>query len=126
MSRHHKIDYLEFQSSDIAVTKAFFSEVFGWQYTDYGDDYVAFHGAGIEGGFFKSDCVSQSQGSALIVFYSDELEQTLADVEQAGGNICKPVFDFPGGRRFHFTEPSGHEFAVWTEAQQTVGSDELA
>ena len=64
MSRHHKIDYLEFQSSDIAVTKAFFSEVFGWQYTDYGDDYVAFHGAGIEGGFFKSDCVSQSQGSA--------------------------------------------------------------
>ena len=50
-----------------------------------------------------------------MVFYSEQLEQTLAKVEAAGGQITQAIFSFPGGRRFQFTEPSGNEMAVWSD-----------
>jgi len=116
MDQHEKINYLEFPAKDIPATKAFFTAVFGWEYTDYGPDYVAVHHAGIETGFYQSDLqVSMQTGSVLIVFFSESLEETLAKVEAAGGTIIKPIFPFPGGRRFHFTDPNGNEFAVWGE-----------
>ena len=116
MSNHEKLDYLEYPAFDIEATKTFFSRVFGWQFTDFGPDYTAFDNQGLEGGFYKADLRSRSdQGSALTVFYSDDLEATLSKVEQAGGQINKATFEFPGGRRFHFLEPSGNEFAVWTK-----------
>ncbi len=116
--RHEKIDYLEYPSSDLQVTKAFFEAVFGWEFTDYGPEYTAFAGQGLQsgGGFYHAKLMSKSdQGAALTVFYSDDLEATLAKVEAAGGTITKPIFSFPGGSRFHFEEPSGNEFAVWVE-----------
>ena len=117
MSQHLKIDYVEFPSTDLKSTKSFFSSVFGWEYVDYGQEYVDIQGAGIGGGFFLSrDSCRTDAGSALIVFYSDELEATRDRVLEAGGSIVKEIFEFPGGRRFHFTEPSGSEFAVWTAA----------
>ena len=116
MNPHEKINYVEFPTKDLAGTKAFFESVFGWSFTDYGPDYTAFENQGLDGGFFKSDLASSTEkGAALIVFYSDQLEATLAKVEKAGGSILRPTFSFPGGRRFHFTEPSGNEFAVWGE-----------
>lgn len=70
----------------------------------------------LDGGFYRADLKSSaSQGSALLVFYSSEIETTQAEVEAAGGNVIQAIFNFPGGRRFHFTEPSGNEFAVWTD-----------
>lgn len=117
MNRHEKIHYLEYPAKDLTATKAFFSTVFGWSFTDFGPDYTAFDQQGVEGGFFKSELVSSAEhGAALTVFYSDDLEATQDKVLAAGGNIIKAIFSFPGGRRFHFTEPSGNEFAVWTEA----------
>ena len=66
--------------------------------------------------FFESDKRARSaEGSALVVFYSADLENTQKKVVEAGGAIIKPIFSFPGGRRFHFTEPSGNEFAVWSD-----------
>ncbi len=116
MSNHDKINYVEFPCRDMDATKAFFAQVFGWSFTDYGPDYTSFEGAGIDGGFFKSDKVARvDTGSVLIVFYSSDIEGTQGKVEKAGGEIVKPIFSFPGGRRFHFTEPSGNEFAVWTD-----------
>ncbi len=116
MTNHEKINYIEFPSKDIETTKAFFSKTFGWSFVDYGPDYTAFSGAGIDGGFFKSDLiVSCKNGSALIVFYSKYLEQTQSKIEQAGGAIKEPIFSFPGGRRFHFTDPNGNEYAVWSD-----------
>ena len=116
MNKHEKINYLEFPSKDIESTKAFFSAVFNWSFIDYGPEYTAFSNAGIDGGFFKSDLSSTTKnGSLLTVFYSDDLEQTQIKIENAGGLIVKPIFSFPGGRRFHFTEPGGNEFAVWSE-----------
>ena len=116
MNLHEKMNYVEFPAKDLAATKAFFESVFGWSFVDYGPEYTSFENQGLDGGFFQDDLASSTQnGAALIVFYSDQLEATLAKVEKAGGSILRPIFSFPGGRRFHFTEPSGNEFAVWGE-----------
>ena len=116
MNQHEKMNYVEFPAKDLGATKAFFESVFGWSFTDYGPEYTAFENQGLDGGFFQSDLASSTEkGAALIVFYSNQLEATLAKVEKAGGSILKPIYSFPGGRRFHFTEPSGNEFAVWGE-----------
>ena len=118
MNQHEKINYLELPAKDIEATKAFFSTVFGWEFVDYGPEYTAFANAGIDGGFYKAPLhVSTDNGSVLIVFYSDELEQTQAKITAAGGKIIKPVFSFPGGRRFHFADPNGNEFAAWTASE---------
>ena len=116
MQRHEKIDYLEYPSRDLTATKLFFVNAFGWQFEDYGPEYTAFDNQGVIGGFYKAELVSNSdKGAALTVFYSDDLESTLSKVVKNGGKIIKEIFSFPGGRRFHFIEPSGNEFAVWSE-----------
>lgn len=118
MPESHKINYIEMPTPDISVTKRFFSSVFDWQFVDYGDSYVAIQNAGIDGGFFLSKTVMHSDnGSALVVLYSRQLAQTQETVKAAGGRISKPIFDFPGGRRFHFICPAGNEFAVWSEPE---------
>lgn len=116
MNEHEKINYVELPAKNIEATKAFFIKAFGWSFTDYGPDYTAFSDEGLDGGFFKSDLsTSTDKGSALIIFYSENLEQTQQKVEQAAGTIIKPIFSFPGGRRFHFTDPNSNEFAVWSD-----------
>ena len=116
MNEHEKINYVEFPATDIETAKKFFSAAFAWSFVDYGPEYAAFSNAGIDGGFYKSDLVvSTENGSALIVFYSKDLEQTQVKIETAGGSINKPIFLFPGGRRFHFNDPNGNEYAVWSD-----------
>ncbi len=115
MNEHEKINYIEYPAKDIVATKRFFETAFGWIFEDFGPDYTAFKGEGLDGGFFKSDQSSSTDtGAALIVFYSSNLEITLSKIKQADGAIVKEIFPFPGGRRFHFKEPSGNEFAVWS------------
>ena len=116
MNEHEKINYVEFPSKDIQATKEFFIQVFGWSLQDFGPEYSAFSNQGIDGGFFKSELsASTANGGALIVFYSQDLEKTQAKIKAADGIVVKAIFSFPGGRRFHFTEPSGNEFAVWSD-----------
>ncbi len=116
MNQHEKFNYVEYPSRDLALTKAFFSKAFGWSFEDYNPEYIAFTNEGLDGGFFLSDKSSSSAaGAALLIFYSERLEETQAKIEQAEGVISTPTFSFPGGRRFHFTEPSGNEFAVWSD-----------
>lgn len=118
MSTHETINYVEYPARDLARTKHFFQQAFGWSFDDYDPDYAAFSGQGLDGGFFKSELAARTdQGSALVVFLSDNLGATLSKVVAAGGEIVKPIFSFPGGRRFHFMEPSGNEFAVWSKSE---------
>ncbi len=118
---NEKINYVEFAAHDLKATRAFFTHAFGWRFQAYGRDYLAFSDAGLEGGFYRAALASRSaSGGALIVLYSPALEQTLARVVAAGGQITKPIFTFPGGRRFHFLEPSGNELAVWGDAEASV------
>lgn len=116
MNEHEKINYVEFPARDIEATKAFFTAAFNWSFVDYGTEYAAFSNEGLDGGFFKSDLtVSAEKGSALIIFYSKDLENTQSKIETSGGEITNPIFPFPGGRRFHFSDPSGNEYAVWSD-----------
>ncbi len=116
MNEHEKINYVELPAQNIEATKDFFTSVFGWSFVDYGPEYTCFLNAGIDGGFYKSELsASTKNGSVLIVFHSKDLEQTLAKIEDVGGSIIKPIFSFPGGRRFHFTDPSHNEYAVWSD-----------
>lgn len=118
MKEHEKINYVELPAKNIEVVKAFFFTVFGWTFVDYGPDYTAFSGAGIDGGFYISNQVATTKtGSVLIVFYSKDLVLTQAKIETAGGAIMKEIFSFPGGRRFHFSDPNGNEYAVWSEGK---------
>lgn len=116
MKEHEKINYVEFPAIDIEKSKQFFIKVFNWSFVDYGPDYTAFADQGLDGGFYKSDkCSTTRSGSALIVFYSNDLAATLDKVKQHGGSIVQDIFSFPGGCRFHFTDPNGNEFAAWSE-----------
>lgn len=118
MPAHEKINYVEFPANDLSATKAFFIAAFGWTFVDYGPDYAAFSDQGLDGGFFHSPQRSTTaNGSALIVLFSHDLEATQAKVSAAGGQIIKAIYSFPGGRRFHFTEPSGNELAVWAQPE---------
>ena len=113
MNRHHTINYAELPADDLIATKEFYKTVFGWSFEDYGPEYSAFSDCGLDGGFFTSKKrASTKNGSALIVIYSEDLESTQAEIKNAGGEIIKPIFSFPGGRRFHFTDPNGNELAV--------------
>lgn len=110
--QHHRIDYIEFTVASIAASKAFYGDAFGWTFQDYGPDYCEFRDGRLTGGFAHG--VSQP-GGALVVLYSAALEDSLAKVEAAGGHITRPIFAFPGGRRFQFADPDGHELAVWSD-----------
>lgn len=111
--RDRRIDYVELPATDVAAAKRFYIDVFGWKFTDYGPDYTSFEDGRLAGGLTKRD--STQRGGALIVIYARDLEAMERRVRGAGGVIVKEIFSFPGGRRFHFTDPSGNELAVWSE-----------
>ena len=116
MKETGKINYIEMPSTDLTATKAFFAAAFGWTFIDYGPEYSAIENGGMDGGFYQSEhSASTENGSVLVVLFSDELEHTRDKVIACGATIVKDIFSFPGGRRFHFADPSGNEFAVWAE-----------
>ncbi len=115
---HNTINYIEFPLIDAASTKSFYGEVFGWDFQDWGPNYVSFSGAGIDGGFNGEDETPVQSPGALVVLFSDDLEGSLAKVKEAGGKILRDIYAFPGGRRFHFADPNGNELAIWAEAAQ--------
>ncbi len=123
MNIHEKLNYVEFAARDLPATKTFFAAVFGWEFVDYGPEYTAFSNQGLDGGFYKAPLNNKElsnkseSGGALLVFYSENIQATLKKVTDNKGIILRPIFEFPGGVRFHFAEPSGNEFAVWSETE---------
>lgn len=114
MRQTGKLDYMEMPATGgtLDSVKAFYSTAFSWSFTDYGPSYSAFS-EGLDGGFHTD--AAEGSSKPLPVLYSENLEETLGAVTGAGGRIVKPIFSFPGGRRFHFTDPAGNELAVWGE-----------
>ena len=111
---HHGIDYIEFVVTDMAESKRFYGAAFDWKFNDYGPDYAGIQGQGGETGGFRLD-TKVSAGGPLVILYSNNLDLTVTKVRESGGRIVKEPFDFPGGRRFHFQDPTGNELAVWSE-----------
>lgn len=114
--RPNAIDYVEMPSRDLPRTKAFFSELFGWTFTDYGPGYTSFDDGRVSGGFHDaSETAAVSRGSVLVVFYRPDLEFARDEALRLGATLSRDIFAFPGGRRFHFVEPGGSEFAIWSD-----------
>ena len=112
MNKHHAINYIEFPADDLKAIKKFYTKAFGWKFTDYGPEYVAFKDGVLEGGFTKGQ--GSGKKGPLVILYSTNLEASLKSVEKAGGSIAKPIYPFPGGRRFHFIDPAGNYLAIWS------------
>lgn len=110
-AKNDHINYVEFKAPDLERIKAFYSEVFGWVFTDYGPDYTAFAESGLDGGFERSD--EPVANGALVILYHRDPEAVMGKIVTAGGRISKDLFPFPGGRRFHFLDPAANELAVW-------------
>ena len=110
-----RVDYVELAATDFDATKRFYTEAFGWKFTDYGPDYMAFWDGRLNGGFYKADKVIR--GGPLVVIYAVDLEALQAAVVTAGATITKETVSFPGGRRFQFSDPSGNELAVWSDQE---------
>ena len=116
MPTDQKIDYIELPAKDFDAIQSFYEKAFGWSFTDYGPEYRAFTDGKIEGGFYRSDLRSSTLGgSVLVILYALDLETTKNTVASCGGGIIKDIFPFPGGRRFHFSDPNGNELAVWSD-----------
>lgn len=116
-SNDQRIDYVEFTVGDIARARDFYGKAFGWSFKDYGPSYCEFNDGRLAGGFALADdggAAGQS-GGPLVILYADDLAETQRRIEEAGGSIVKPIFSFPGGRRFHFADPDGYQLAVWSE-----------
>lgn len=112
---HHEINYIEFEITDMVQSKRFYESAFDWKFNDYGPDYAGIQrGRGGEAGGLRLRSEAAAAGP-LVILYSNDLATTIARVREAGGQITQEPFDFPGGRRFHFKDPSGNELAVWSD-----------
>ena len=109
-----RIDYVEFNVGDIARTRRFYGDAFGWTFTDYGPSYCEFSDGNLKGGF-STEGKPRAAGGPLVILYANDLQDAVKRVEAAGGKITRPVFNFPGGRRFHFADPDGYELGVWSD-----------
>lgn len=117
--RHHAIDYVELTVTDLEQCKRFYGEAFGWQFNDYGPTYAGIRSPGGEpadevGGLRLDEEVRP--GGPLVLLFSADLDRSVEAVTGAGGQVVNGPYEFPGGRRFHFTDPSGNELGVWAEA----------
>ena len=113
--QHHRMDYIEISVTDMAAAKSFYQAAFGWEFTDYAPVYAGIKGASGEvGGLSLAEKVTA--GGPLVILFSQNLADSLAAVQNAGGKIVREPFEFPGGRRFHFSDPAGNELAVWSES----------
>ncbi|WP_428407289.1 VOC family protein [Hyphococcus sp.] len=113
--KNNHIDYVELAAEDLSVAKAFYNAAFGWEFQDWGETYVSFTGAGLDGGIRGGE--KPVNGSTLVILYADDIEASEKRVVDAGGEITER-HEFPGGRRFHFRDPSGNLLAVWTKAEE--------
>jgi predicted enzyme related to lactoylglutathione lyase len=107
-----RIDYVELPSLTAhELTRAFYVKAFGWTFADYGPDYSATTNGVVDVGLNGS--TEEALSAPLPVVRVEDLEAAFDAVSKAGGVIARPIFSFPGGRRFHFIDPSGSELAVW-------------
>lgn len=113
MSAENRIDYVEIPVTDLKRTREFFSSLFGWSFQEWGDDYMSFNDGRLDGGFRRSTEPAPTTG-VLLVFYSEDLERDVDRVIDLGATISQDIFSFPGGRRFHFVDPVGTEYAIWS------------
>ena len=113
---HHTIDYVEIAVTELEQAKTFYAAAFGWTFNDYGPDYAGIRWSDGEGDEEVGGLNPHGQpgrGGPLVLLWTGDLDASVAAVQAAGGEVVQGPYEFPGGRRFHFTDPSGNELGVW-------------
>lgn len=110
----YRINYVELPAPDTKAARTFYESAFGWSLRDFAPTYSATTGGDVDLGL-QGDPASGLK-APLPVVQAPDLEAALDAVRAAGGVITRPIFGFPGGRRFHFRDPGGNELAVWQPA----------
>ncbi len=105
-----RLNYVELPVRDIGTTKDFYERAFGWSMTSFGPTYAATLTGDTDVGLQGDG--AEATKAPLPVIEVEDLERALAAVEAAGGRIVRPIFSFPGGRRFQFVDPAGNELAA--------------
>ena len=118
MRDENRIDYVEIPVTDLGAAREFFGKLFGWVFEDWGPDYMSFNDGRLDGGFRRSEEPAPASG-VLLVFYSEDLDRERDRVVELGATISMDIFEFPGGRRFHFIDPTGTEYALWAAPKET-------
>ncbi|WP_240917642.1 VOC family protein [Phycicoccus sp. HDW14] len=115
---HHAIDYVELGAPDLAPTRAFYEQAFGWTFTEYGPDYLGYRVPGRDDEAGGIDAGREpGTGGPLVLLFSDDLDATVQAVLDAGGTVSTEPYAFPGGRRFYFRDPAGNELGAWQPAE---------
>ena len=117
-NKDNTINYIEFPLANPSATKQFYGSLFGWEFQEWGPNYLSFSGAGIDGGFNGEDKTPVQKPGVLVILFSDDLEASLVAIKDAGAIVIRDIYSFPGGRRFHFLDPNGNELAIWAEATE--------
>jgi predicted enzyme related to lactoylglutathione lyase len=117
MRAERQIDYIEIPVTDPAKARDFFAALMGWEFKEWGPDYISFRDGRLDGGFRRCDGPPPAD-SVLLVFFSEDLERDRERVVELGASISQDIFEFPGGRRFHFVDPLGNEYAIWGELEK--------
>jgi uncharacterized protein len=115
---HHAISYVEINVKDLPATRGFYEAAFGWEFNDYGPTYAGIRASDGEGEVGGLNAGSEpARGGPLVLLFSNDLDASVAAVEAAGGQVVSGPYDYPGGRRFHFTDPSGNELGVYSSSE---------
>jgi len=122
MRAENRIDYVEIPVVDLQQARDFFTALFGWSFEEWGDDYLSFNDGRLDGGFRRSDQAAPASG-VLVVFFSTDIERDFNRVQDLGATISQAIFPFPGGRRFHFVDPTGTEYAIWSAESTPTNGD---
>ena len=123
MRPERQIDYIEIPVTDPAKARDFFAALYGWSFEDWGPDYISFNDGRLDGGFRRAEEPAPATG-VLVIFFSSELERDRDRVVELGGTISQDIFSFPGGRRFHFLDPGGNEYAIWAEVPMDEATEQ--
>jgi predicted enzyme related to lactoylglutathione lyase len=115
MRSENRIDYIEIPVTDLPKARAFLETMFGWKFQEWGDEYFGFNDGSLNGGLRQANEPTPANG-VLLILYSEDLERDVVRVQDLGGTISQEIFPFPGGRRFHFIDPVGTEFAIWSDS----------
>jgi uncharacterized protein len=115
---NNHINFIEFPSKsidDLIKTRQFYQDIFGWSFKEWGDDYIDTSDSGVSCGINADS--GQNSHAPLIVIYVKDLEDIRKQISSAGCKISREIFEFPGGRRFHYIDPAGNELAVWSDIE---------
>lgn len=112
-----RIDYIEIPVTDLDRSREFLSQLFGWEFQEWGPDYYSFNDGRLDGGLRRSEEPAPASG-VLLVFYTQDIDRDYDRVKALGATISQEVIEFPGGKRFHFVDPVGTEFAMWTSTEE--------